>query len=58
MDQQFIGNLTALIRMLADETPARRVPSAQACRFCDINKEDRPVRINVGYIPEGATEDF
>ena len=58
MDQQFIGNLPALIRMLDDETPARRVPSAQECPFCDINKGDRPVRIDVGYIPEGATEDF
>ena len=39
------------------ETPARRVPSAQECRFCDINKEDCPVRIDGDYIPEGATED-
>ena len=37
VDQQFIGTLTALIRRLANETPARRVPSAQECRFCDIN---------------------
>ena len=58
VDQQFIGNLTALIRRLANETPARRVPSAQESRFCDINEEDCPVRIDVDYIPEGATEDF
>ena len=47
-----------LDRRLADETPARRVPSAQECRFCDIGSEDCPVRIDVDYIPEGATEDF
>ena len=58
VDQQFIGNLTSLIRRLANETPARRVPSAQECRFYDINKEDCPVRIDVAYIPEGPTEDF
>ena len=54
----FVFNMAALVRRLADETPARRVPSAQECRFCDINKEDCPVRIDVDYIPEGATEDF
>ena len=58
VDQPFIENLSALIRRLADDTPARRVPSAQERRFCDINKEDCPVRIDADYIPEGATEDF
>ena len=47
-----------LIRRLADENPARRVPSAQECRFCDIGKEDCPARIDVGYVPEGGTGDF
>ena len=58
VDRPFIGNLDALIRRLADDTPARRVPSAQECRFCDISTEDCPVRIDVDYIPEGVTEDF
>ena len=58
VDQPFIGNLAALIRRLADDTPARRVPSTPECRFCDISTEDCPVRIDVDYIQEGATEDF
>ena len=55
---EFIANMGALIRRLAADEPARRVPSAQECRFCDISTEDCPVRIDVDYIPEGVTEDF
>ena len=58
VDREFIQNLGALIRRLADEKPARRAPSAQECRFCDIGKEDCPVRVEVSYVPEGTTEDF
>ena len=58
VDRPFIGNLSALIKRLADDTPARRVPSAQECRFCDISTEDCPVRIDVHHVQEGATEDF
>ena len=36
VDDQFIRNLGALIRRLAYERPAKRVPSEQECRFCDI----------------------
>ena len=55
---EFVGNLGALIRRLADETPARRVPSAQECRYCDINREECPVRIDADHVPEGISEDF
>ena len=58
VNRQFVGNLGALVRRLADERPARRVPSARECRFCDISKEDCPVRVEVEYVPEGTTEDF
>ena len=37
----------ALIRRLAADPPARRVPSATECRFCDIGKDDCLVRIDV-----------
>ena len=33
---EFIANMGALIRRLAADTSARRVPSATECRFCDI----------------------
>ena len=49
VNQQFIGHLGALARRLADETPARRVPSTQECRFCDISREDCPARMVARY---------
>ena len=55
---EFVGNLGALIRRLADDVPTRRVPSAQECRYCDITKADCPEKIDVDHIPEGATDDF
>ena len=58
VDREFVGNLGALVRRLAAETPARRVPSAAECRFCDITAADCPARIDVGYVAEGNTEDF
>ena len=38
----FVANLGSLIRRLADDVPARRVPSAQECRYCDITRADCP----------------
>ena len=58
VNPEFISTLSSLIRRLADETPARRVPSAQECRFCDISKGDCPERIEADYTPEGSTTDF
>ena len=59
MDGEFVEKLGALIRRLASETPARRVPSAQECRFCDITSADCPERVEKGQGPEdGVTEDF
>ena len=58
VDREFIKNLGALIRRLADETPARRVPSAPECRFCDIGKEHCPERIETEETGEGTTNDF
>ena len=56
---QFIEGLGSLIRRLAAETPAKRVPSLQECRFCDISAADCYERVDDGYEPEEATtEDF
>ena len=55
---EFVNNMSALIRRLAGDVPARRVPSAQECRYCDITLADCPERIEVGWVPEGSTEDF
>ena len=58
VNREFVANLGALIRRLAAETPARRVPNAAECRFCDITAADCPARIDVSYVAEGDTEDF
>ena len=42
---QFIDQLGSLIRRLASDTPAQRVPSRIECSFCDITKADCPDRI-------------
>ena len=43
---EFVSNMSGQIRRLADDVPARRVPSAQECRYCDIAKADCPQRID------------
>ena len=59
VDGKFIDRMGALIRRLAAETPARKVPSTQECRFCDITAADCPERMEReadGH--EGMTHDF
>ena len=46
VDEQFVQNLGELIRRLAAEKPATRVPSAQEYRFCDITAQDCPDRVD------------
>ena len=46
VDDQFVQNLVALIRRLADDNSATRVPSARECRFCDMTAADCPVRVD------------
>ena len=59
VDEKFIQNLGALIRRLSTDEPARRVPSPQECRFCDITAADCPQRVDEASEPEsGATADF
>ena len=58
LDRQFIDRLGSLIRRLADETPARRVPSASECRFCDITIADCSERVEDETKEDGVTTDF
>ena len=53
VDEKFIQNLGSLIRRLADERLAKRVPSPQECRFCDISALDCPERVDAN---PGSTE--
>lgn len=59
VDDQFVKNLGALIRRISGDEPARRVPSRQECRFCDISVADCPQRADVASEPDrGTTADF
>ena len=59
VDDQFIQSLGTLIRRLAADKPATRVPSEHECRFCDISAEDCPERVDEERQPEKVTiEDF
>ena len=58
VDEGFIRNLGSLIRRLAAETSARRVPSPMECRFCEITKADCPDRLEEVPPQEGVTDDF
>lgn len=58
IDQTFIDSLSGLIRRLSSATPARKVPSAMECGFCNITREECPERASGDTIAEGSTEDF
>ena len=58
VDGRFVENLSGLIRRLASQMPARRLPSPGECRFCEITPADCPDRANEGPQEEGTTGDF
>ena len=58
VDGRFFENLGGLMRPLASEMPARRVPSPGECRFCKITPADCPERAEEGSPEEGVTDDF
>ena len=57
IDTNFVHNLGSLIRRLADDTPASKVPSYDECRFCDITSADCPQRVEGRPNAETATTD-
>ena len=55
----FVDDLGELIRRLASDRPARKVPSGQECWSCDIGLEDCPDRVDTGRgAEEHETNDF
>ena len=58
VDERFVQNLGALIRRLSADEPARRVPSRQERRFCDISAADCPERMDNHEPKAVRTEDF
>ena len=55
VDNQVIQNLGTLIRRLAAQTPAKRVPSPQERRFYDITAADCPDRMDSIDQTDGGT---
>ena len=58
VDEAFIKNLSRLVLRLSSPEPARRVPSARECGFCDISSVDCPERATDDPVAEGVAEDF
>ena len=50
-----MSNRSTLLLRLADDRPAKRVPSAAECRFCDISAADCPQHVEEGSEPAGGT---
>ena len=46
VDGEFLGALKSLMTTIVSDAPARRVPSVQECRFCDISSADCPERMD------------
>ena len=56
---EFVRNLGALIRRLANDTPPRRVPSFAECQFCDITSAECPERVKQQpHAKTATTDDF
>ena len=59
LPSRFTQDLGALIRLLAADTPPKRVPSAVECRFCDITAADCPERMDAAIeAVTVVTDDF
>lgn len=58
VDQPFVENLSHLIRRVAAQAPARKVPSVMECGYCNITKADCPERAAGDVMEEGETSDF
>ncbi len=55
LHNQFIRDLGSLICRQTDDSPAKRVPNAPECRFCDISAADCPERMDEGSESTGGT---
>ena len=58
VDATFVRNIGELIQRVSNPTPARKVPSALECGFCQITSADCPDRAATDAVMEGETSDF
>ena len=54
----FVEHFGSLMRRLASEIPATRVPSPGECRFCETTPADCSERAEEALPHEGTTDDF
>ncbi len=45
VDNAFVNRVAEFMRRMVSDTPARRVPSAPECGWCDIGRADCPERV-------------
>ena len=58
VDATFVKKIGELIQRVSNPTPARKVPSALECGFCQITSADCPDRAATDSAIEGETADF
>ena len=58
IDETFIENLGRLIRRVSSLSPARKVPSTEECRYCNLTVDTCPERVVRGQAESGVTVDF
>jgi hypothetical protein len=58
VDGAFVANMAALIKRVSADAPARRVPSPDECKFCDLTLKDCPERVEAESEELVSTEAF
>ena len=59
VDERLVEHIPGrLVRRLASDSPARKVPSVPVCRFCAITGADCPERMDAVGVGEGVTDNF
>jgi hypothetical protein len=58
VDPSFVDNLAGLIKRVSADTPARRVPSLDECKFCDLTSKDCLDRVEAGAEELLTTAEF
>ena len=58
VDGMFVERPSGLVSWLGSDTPARKVPSGNECRFCPITAADCPERVEGHALEQGRTTDF
>lgn len=58
VDEAFKAQLRRAIATLSNATPARKVPSFQECRYCDISGNYCPERIESSRMEDSDEHDL